>query len=174
VVRYSGDRQAIISEVRHAVGEVDGRLPVSYQSTLAQLVDESVTNQTLIARLSAFFGLLAVFLACIGIYGLTAHAVSRRTNEIGVRMALGAERSKVVWMVLRESVTLVGVGLAIGLPVALAGARLVSKMLFGLAPADPASFAGGSVLLLAFAALAGYLPARKAALVDPMVALRYE
>jgi len=173
-VRYSGDRQAIISEVRRAVAEVDGRLPISYQRTLAEQVDESITNQTLIARLSAFFGLLAVFLACIGIYGLMAHSVGRRTKEIGVRMALGAERSKVLWMVLRESLTLVGLGLVVGLPVALAAEALVSKMLFGLAPADPLSFAGGAILLLASAVLAGYLPARRAALVDPMVALQYE
>jgi len=173
-VRYSGDPQAIISEVRRAVGEVDGNLPVSYQNTLAQQVDQSIASQTLIAQLSTFFGLLAVFLACVGIYGLMSYAVTRRTNEIGIRMALGAGRSKVLWIVMHESLILVGLGLIIGLPAALAADRLVSKMLFGLSPTDPPSMVGAAILLLAFAVLASYLPARKASRVDPMVALRYE
>lgn len=173
-VRYSGDPKAIIAEVRHAVGEVDHSLPVTYQNSLAEQVDRSIASQALIARLSAFFGLLAVFLACIGIYGLMAYAVTRRTSEIGIRMALGAGRSRVLWMVMRESLILVGLGLVIGLPVALAAERLVSEMLFGLKPADPLSLAGAALVLLAFAVIAGYLPARKASLVDPIVAIRYE
>jgi ABC-type antimicrobial peptide transport system permease subunit len=117
---------------------------------------------------------LAVFLACIGLYGLMSYAVTRRTHEIGIRMALGAGRSSVLWMVMRESLTLVALGIAIGVPAAMAASRLVSKMLFGISPVDPLSVAGAAALLLAFAALAGYLPARRAAKVDPMVALRYE
>ncbi len=173
-VRYSGDPAAIISEVRRAVGEVDRSLPITYENTLAQQVDQSIASETLTARLSAFFGLLAVFLACIGIYGLMSYAVTRRTNEIGIRMALGAGRSTVLWMVLRESLILVGLGLVIGLPVALAADRLVSKMLFGLKPTDPISVLAAVVLMLAVAMLAGYVPARRASRVDPMVALRYE
>ena len=173
-VRYTGDPRAIIAEVRSAAAGVDRSLPVAYQNTLAQQVDRSLASQTLIARLSAFFGLLAVFLACIGIYGLMAYAVTRRTNEIGVRMALGAGRSKVLWMVLRESLTLVALGLAVGLPVALAAGRLVASILFGLSPADPLSLAGAALLLFAFALTASYLPALRASRVDPMVALRYE
>ena len=173
-VRYSGNPQAIIAEVRNAIGEVDRSLPVSYQSTLAQQVEHSIASQTLIARLSSFFGLLAVLLACVGIYGLMSYAVTRRTNEIGVRMALGAGRLSVLWMVMRESLILVGIGLVMGLPLALAGERLITKLLFGLEPTDPLSLVGAAIVLLALALVAGYLPARKASRVDPMVALRYE
>jgi len=173
-VRYVGDPRAIISEVRQAVAEVDRRLPISYQNTLAEQVDRSIADQHLVAQLSAFFGLLAVFLACIGIYGLMSYDVSRRRNEIGVRMALGAGYSKVLWMVMRESLILVGLGLLVGLPVALAAEGLASKMLFGLKPTDPLSVVGAAILLLALAALAGYLPARAATQVDPMAALRNE
>ena len=173
-VRYAGDPRAIISEVRHAVAEVDRRLPISYQNTLAEQVDRSIADQHWVAQLSTFFGLLAVFLACIGIYGLMSYDVSRRRNEIGVRMALGAGHSEVLWMVMRESLILVGFGFLVGLPVALASEGLVSRMLFGLRPADPLSITGAAILLLVFAALAGYVPARKATAVDPMAALRHE
>jgi ABC-type antimicrobial peptide transport system permease subunit len=134
----------------------------------------SMTTQTLVARLSTFFGLLAVFLACIGIYGVMSYAVSRRTSEIGIRMALGATQSEVFWQILREGLVLAGLGLAIGLPVAMACERLASKMLFGVRPTDPLTAGGAAVLLVAFSALAGYIPARRATKVDPMVALRYE
>ncbi|HTV53828.1 MAG TPA: ABC transporter permease, partial [Terriglobia bacterium] len=173
-IRYSGNPKVIIAEVRGTVGEVDHNLPLTYNDTLAQQVDRSITSQSLIARLSAFFGLLAVFLACIGLYGVMSYAITRRTNEIGIRMALGSGRSSVLWMVMRESLTLAVVGIAVGAPAALAADRLVSRMLFGISPSDPLSMAGAAALLVVFAALAGYLPARRAAWVDPMVALRYE
>jgi predicted permease len=173
-VRYSGDPKAIIAEVRYAVGEVDRRLPISYQNTLAQRVDESITSQTLTARLSAFFGLLAVFLACIGIYGLMSYAVTRRTNEIGIRLALGAHPGDVLRMVLKETVMLVGIGLAIGIPVALASGRWVASMLYGLKPSDPVTLLIAVAILFLVGISAGFLPACRASKVDPMTALRHE
>jgi predicted permease len=173
-VRYSGDPRAIISEVRQAVREIDGRLPVVYESTLSEKVDNSLASQSLVADLSAFFALLAVFLACIGLYGLMSYAVARRRSEIGVRMALGATRSNVQWMVLRESLVLVAAGMGIGLAAGLAASQLVSKMLFGLRPADSRSAIGAAIALGIFTLIAGYLPARRAATVDPLVALRSE
>jgi predicted permease len=173
-VRYSGDFDAIAPAVRRAIHDVDRNLPISNMTTLEEQVGRSITNQRLVAQLSTFFGLLAVFLSCIGIYGLMSYVVTRRTNEIGIRMALGAERSHVRWLVMREILLLVAVGIAIGVPAALAGNRLISNMLFGVRPADPPSLLAAVVTLLAVGAIAGYLPARRASLVDPMVALRCE
>ena len=183
VVRYSGDSQPVISEVRRAIAKINPNVLVSNVSTLAEQVDDSIVNQRMVAQLSTFFGLLAVFLVCIGIYGLMSYAVARRTNEIGIRMALGAARSNVQWLVMKEILRLLSAGLAMGIPVALGGAHLVarledphlmSRMLFGLGPSDPLSLAFAIALMLAVAMLAGYLPARRASQVDPMVALRYE
>jgi ABC-type antimicrobial peptide transport system permease subunit len=143
-------------------------------STLSELVDQSVASQSLIAKLSTFFALLAAFLACIGIYGITSYAVTRRTNEFGIRMALGADSANVLRMVLREVTGLVAIGIAIGVPAALAAGRWVASLLFGLKPTDSVTILGATALLLAVAVFAGYLPAKRAAKVDPMVALRYE
>ncbi|MHB8654552.1 MAG: ABC transporter permease [Terriglobia bacterium] len=173
-VRYLGAPGAIIPEVRRAVGEVDNRLPVSYQNDLAEQVDQSIADQNLVARLSTFFGLVAVFLVCIGIYGLMSYTVTRRTNEIGIRMALGAERSSVLWMVMRESLMASVAGILVGLPLAYAGSRLLRAMLFGIAPGDPLAFAGAMLAITAVTLGAAYFPARRATKVDPMVALRYE
>jgi predicted permease len=173
-VRYSGDAGQIASAVRRAVAEANPNIAVNSVSTLAEQVDESTANQRLVARLSAFFGLLAAFLVCIGIYGLLSYAVARRTSEIGVRMALGAKRSNVLWLILREILGLGAIGIVIGVPVALEGNHLVVKLLYGLSPADPASLLAAIAMLVAIAMLAGYLPARKASQVEPTVALRCE
>jgi len=173
-VRYSGDPQAIIAEVRRAIGEVDGRLPVSYVNTLAEQVDQSVASQSLIAQLSMFFSLLAVFLASIGIYGVMSYAVTRRTSEIGTRMALGAVRAKVLWMVMRDVLFLVAIGVGVGLLASLALMRLVRSQLYGVSAQDPWTWALATAALTLAACAAGYLPARKASRVDPMVALRCE
>jgi predicted permease len=173
-VRYSGDAGQINSAVRRAIEDVNANIPINSISSLTELVDESTANQRLIARLSAFFGLLAAFLVCIGIYGLLSYAVARRTSEIGVRMALGAKRSNVLWLILREILVLVAIGVAIGVPVALEGNRLVAKLLYGLSPADPASLLAAVAMLIGIALLAGYLPARRASLLEPTAALRCE
>jgi predicted permease len=173
-VRYSGNPRPIVGEVREAASEIDPRLPVTYQSTLSERVDQSIAGQTLVGKLSTFFGLLAAFLACIGIYGVMSYAVSRRTREIGIRMAIGAERRDVLRMVMGEVGRLVVLGLAIGIPAAVAADRWAQSLLFGLKPTDPLTLASATALLLVVALFAGYLPARRAMTVDPMVALRYE
>jgi predicted permease len=173
-VRFTGKPEVVIAEVRQAAAQIDHSLPIAYSGTLAEQVNRSLGNQSLIAQLSTFFGLLAALLACIGIYGLAAYAVTRRTNEIGIRMALGAEASGVLWMVMRESLTLAALGVAIGIPVSLAAARLIESVLYGLKATDPATIALAALVMIAVAALAAYLPARRASKVDPMVALRYE
>jgi len=173
-VRYTGNFSIMATEVRQAIHSVDRNLPITHVTTLDEQVAQSITNQRLVAQLSTFFGLLAVFLSCIGIYGLMSYVVSRRTNEIGIRMALGAARSNVSWLVMREIVMLVTIGIAIGIPITIAGNRLVSNMLFGFKGTDPISLFAAVLLLLLVAAVAGYFPARRASKVDPMVALRYE
>ncbi|MGO9338669.1 MAG: ADOP family duplicated permease [Terracidiphilus sp.] len=171
-VRISGDSQQVIPGIRRAIAEVNPDVPIAGISTLTRQVEASTANQRLIARLSAFFGLLAAFLVCIGICGLLSYAVARRTSEIGVRMALGARRSNVLWLILREILVLVVIGIVIGVPVALEGNHLVVKLLYGLSPADPGSLFAAIGMLATIALLAGYLPARKASLVEPTVALR--
>jgi predicted permease len=173
-VRFSGDPRSVASEVRRAISEVDRNLEVSGVTTLAEQVDQSVVHHMLIARLSSFFGLVALLLACMGIYGLASYGVARRTNEIGIRMALGAERPKILWLVMRENLVLVGAGLAAGVPAALASDRLVSSMLFGLTSTDPATLSVAVLVMLTVGVAAGYLPARRACLVQPMLALRDE
>ena len=173
-VRYTGDFGAISHEVQQAIHSVDRRLPISRVTTLDEQVARSFTNETLIAELSAFFAVVAVFLSCIGLYGLMSYLVSRRTGEIGIRMALGAQRSGVAWQVMREIGLLVLAGILIGLPLTLSAIRLVRNMLYGLSGNDPLSLSAAVGLLLLAGMLSGYLPARRASRVDPVVALRDE
>ncbi len=172
--RFSGDTHAIVPEVRRAFARVNGNLPITDVRTLAERVDDTLVSDKLMARLSTFFGLLALLLASIGIYGVLSYAVAQRTSEVGLRMALGARRQSVVWMVMRDVLVLVAIGLGIGIPAALSLARLASDMLYGLGKVDIPSLAAAVLILAAVAGFAAYLPARKASLVDPMTALRYE
>ena len=174
VARYTGDRQIASSAIARTVNAVDPNLPVDDFTTLNQAVDDSVLNHRLIAQLCTFFGLLAVLLACIGLYGLMSYGVTRRTNEFGVRLALGANRGNVVWLVLRETLVLIAFGVVIGLAIVPTVSHFIVSLLFGLKPYDALSVISAIFALSAVALLAGYYPARRAARVDPMIALRYE
>ncbi len=169
-----GDPSSVAIALRRAVSETAPSLPPIDVHTIASRVDDSLGNDRLLARLSGVFGLLAMLLASIGLYGVMTWTMTRRTREIGVRMALGARPKAILRLVLRDTLVVVLVGLALGIPLALAGARLIQGMLFGVGSVDPMVIVVASILLIAVAALAGYLPARRAARVDPMIALRHE
>lgn len=173
-VRTQGDPAAVVQAARRAVLSVNSEIPIGSIKPLNTLLDDNLRQELLIARLSTVFGALALVLASIGLYGVLSHAVAQRTGEIGIRMALGAERGTVVRMVLRETAVLIALGLAVGVPASLASARWVQSKLFGLKPADPLTLAAAIAVMLAVGAVAGWLPARRASRVDPLIALRYE
>jgi len=173
LVRTELPPAAIAGALREAVESL-GREYISSIQTVRQSIDRSILQERITAMLSAFFGALALLLAAIGLYGLMACAMTQRTREIGIRMALGAERGRVLKMILRETLVLVGAGVGIGLPCALVATRLLGHMLYGLSPNDAVTLACVVGALVAVGVLAGYLPARRAMKVDPMVALRYE
>jgi predicted permease len=173
-LRTMGDPHQLLPDVRRVVQEFGPDLPLLRPMTQKDQFAESFSDERLVSRLATCFGLLAAILVATGLYGTLAYRVSRRTSEIGVRMALGAERRQVLWMVMRESVVLSAIGIGAGLPLAIAASRLLQSMLFGLSPGDPLSFALaiGAIALVAIAA--SLIPARRASAVDPMIALRYE
>jgi predicted permease len=173
-LRTSRDPLAMASTFRQAVTDVDSRLGLNSVQSLSQQVEGTFAQERLAARLISFFGLLALLLACVGLYGVVAQGVARRTNEFGVRMALGAQRRNIVRMVFRETSLLLLVGLLVGVPTAIGSSRLVAAQLYGVKPFDIISIALAIVILAAVSGLAGFLPARRASRVDPMVALRYE
>ncbi|HEV2424503.1 MAG TPA: ABC transporter permease [Terriglobia bacterium] len=173
-VRTAAGPSAFAPEIRRVLQSVDPRLTAPEVTPFAQQIDQSLYQEKLVSALSGFFGVLALLLACIGLYGIMAYAVARRTNEIGIRLALGAERASILRMVLGEALLLAAVGILIGLPAVWAATRSVASLLYGLKATDPLTVLIATSLLAAVAALAGYLPARRATKVDLMVALRYE
>jgi predicted permease len=173
-VRTAGDPERVANAIRREVASIDASVPVLQTFTMEQQFDNTIAQERTVTTLCGFFGLLAVLLAAIGLYGVMAHSVTRRYREIGIRMALGAERRIVMWMVLRETLWMIVIGAAIGLPVAFATTRLVRSFLYGLTPQDPLSIVLATIGLAIITGLAGYIPALRATRVDPMVALRYE
>ena len=160
--------------IRQTIRAIDPGLHMTDTRTMSDVVDQSLIEERLLVQVSSAFGLFALLLASIGLYGVMAYSVARRSSEIGVRMALGASERAVLWLVAREALSMVIVGIAIGVPIALALTRLASRFLFGLSPTDPSTIVSATLVLLTAAVLAAYLPARRAARVDPMVALRCE
>ncbi|HTB98263.1 MAG TPA: ABC transporter permease [Terracidiphilus sp.] len=176
VVRFApgANPQEIISRTRLAVAAVNSNILVNDVSSLEELVDRSIAQQALIARLTTFFGILAVFLACIGIYGLLSYSVARRTSELGIRLALGAQSRTLLWLVLRESILLLALGLAIGIPIALSSTRILATLLYQLSPLDPAAIVIAIVTVTLMTLAAAWLPALRATRIDPLQALRTE
>jgi predicted permease len=172
--QISGEPSGALANLRSQIKASDPNLPISFIRTLDSLVAESAGDQIALAKLSAFFAGLALLLACIGLYGVMSYTVAGRTREVGLRMALGARRSDVMELVLREAMLLVAIGLVTGIPLALASTRVLHSFLFGLKSTDPLSLIAVILLLGTVAAVAGFIPARRAARIDPMVALRYE
>jgi predicted permease len=173
-VQVHGLPSAAVANVLSQIKATDSHLPISFAKTLDSLVSDSAANQIALAKLSGFFAGLALLLACVGLYGVMSYTVAARTREIGVRMALGARRGDVLELVLREAMLLVVAGLAIGIPLALASGRVLHSFLFGLKSTDPLSLIVVVLVLGSVAAVAGFIPARRAARTDPMKALRYE
>ncbi|HEY6968699.1 MAG TPA: FtsX-like permease family protein, partial [Candidatus Angelobacter sp.] len=173
-LRTAGDPLSYVRTAREIVHQADPRVPVTEVRTQVADIDQMLSQEITLARLCTAFAILALVIACIGLYGTVSYNVTRRTAEIGIRMALGAQRGAVVWMILREVVVLAAVSLAISVPVALSTSHLIRSFLFGMTPNDPLALAVATAILLSAALLAGYLPARKSSRIDPMIALRHE
>jgi predicted permease len=173
-VRTAGDPRAIVPAIRNLIAQRDNNLPMTRIATQTEQIELLLTQERLLAKLCSFFGVLALLLACVGLYGLLSYDVARRTREIGIRMALGARRADLLRLVVWQGIVLALVGTAIGIAGAFGIGRLLKTMLYGVAPSDPVAFAGAIGLLVLVALIAAFVPARRATNVDPMVALRYE
>jgi ABC-type antimicrobial peptide transport system permease subunit len=173
-VRAKGNPALLESRLRHELRQVDATLPVHSVRTIAQQIDRSLRQDRMMATLSGYFALLALFLTCLGLFGTVAYGVERRMREIGIRIALGGGRGHVLRVVLGDSLFLVGLGAAAGVLLAIASTRILESMLFGISPTSVSTVAGVVFLLFGTSALACYLPARRAAGLDPMTVLRRE
>jgi putative ABC transport system permease protein len=174
VIRTSGDPHSLIASVRAELRAIDSGVPLDKVRTMEQVVGDTVLGRRFNMLLLGLFAALALVLTTIGLYGAVSYWVTQRTREIGIRMALGANRREVLWLVLKQGMTLTAFGVAIGLVAAFMLTRLLSNMLFGIAPNDPATFAAVTILLALVAVLACMIPARRAASIEPMQALRAE
>jgi len=173
-VRTAGDPDAWMPTIRRVVNDYSPGLALLQPMSQQEEFEENFSDERVFFRLSLFFGLLAAMLVATGLYGTLAYTVSRRTSEVGLRMALGAQRGQVLWMVMRGSLAVAAIGVAIGLPLALLSAKLLRSILFGVEPRDPATFAAAIAGIAVVSVAASLIPALRAASVDPMVALREE
>ena len=174
VLRTNARAMGIGDALRREGTAIDPAIPVMSMRTIEQQIDNNIMEDRLMTTLSGFFGVLALLLAAVGLYGVISYAVTRRTREIGIRMALGAERGSVVWLVGRHAAALVLIGAAIGIPAALALSKLVKTFLYGIQPQDMTAILASLAVLFLVAAVASAIPARRATRVDPMVALRQD
>jgi predicted permease len=173
-LRTTGDPLAPAAAVRDIVRRADSRVPVTRMKTQRALINAEINQEVMFARLCTVFALLALTIACVGLYGTMSYGIARRTGEIGVRMALGARRATVVWMVLRDVIRLAALGLAVSVPVALAASKFLESFLFDMKRYDPLALTAAMLTLVGATLLAGYVPARNASRINPMAALRHE
>jgi macrolide transport system ATP-binding/permease protein len=173
-LRTAGDPLALANTVRRMVFELSPQVPVADITTQSHKIDETISPERTFADLCSGFGALALLMACVGLYGTMAYAVSRRTSEIGIRMALGAERRRIIWMVLRQVLILGAVGVVVGLVAVWETTAFLKSFLYGLQPNDPMALGGAVAILAGCAIVAGYAPAWRASRIDPMNALRHE
>jgi predicted permease len=173
-VRTTGSPASVSTEIRQQLSEIDRGLPIFKIDSIEEQLNDALAEERLIAGVSGLFALLAVLLACLGLYGVISYTVARRTGEIGIRMAIGATRAGVLGMVLKESLLICIVGAGVGVAVSLVATRLISSRLYGVSPTDPLTIVAATLLMISVAALAGFIPAHRAAKVDPIVALRFE
>src|SRR5262249_40354257 len=169
VIRTSGAASELASGIGQKVSEIDPGIPVLSVRTMNQQIDNDIVVDRFIATLSSFFGLLALLLAAVGLYGVISYGVTRRTREIGIRMALGAQQSAVLWLVMRRAAGLLLVGGVIGIPGALFAIKLVTSLLYSVGAMDPTAIIAAALALLSVCTIASFLPARRATKVDPMV-----
>ncbi len=173
-VRTSGDPGLLAASVRSEVRALSKDVVVDYVRTMEQQLDAALVSERALGTLSTAFGLLALLLTSVGLYGVMSYGVARRTHEMGIRVALGARRDQVLGMILREVMFLAGAGILIGVGIAIGLTRYIRALLYGVQPIDPATIAGAVCLMIFVALLAGWIPARRASRLDPMVALRHE